>query len=1257
MVTPLPAAHDTLPIADAGRDFVTGVGLPSEFRGVGAAPDSEIARYEWDFDGDGRYDYQSTRTGLASHLYHVAGVYQAVLRVRDAQGSAATDAITVIVTVGVGAQTYLPERRLQPLPVLPPEAPADGLVERYAVMINGGHETRFWEDVTFMYSTLTGDYGLPAERILLLNDDGTDPYGNNPGDMIDSAAVPANIKAAFDELSFTMDGDDELFVWVTDHGQGYNGPQLQSYGFLGSYASVDPGDEQDYLESDFKLRSLCTYGDYAYPHYNHGMDVFKVYRRYSSSQGAYQIYRNKFVSAFSGLYFESHGYQSDADIYIERLVDYLQGDTDRDGYVETGQGEVLDYDGDGQPPYDHATGVFDEDDWGDLDYYEDNFNNINSAHPGDNYLIFDHGFDNHLDIDLDYIPGQLEVDGTDLDNQGLFDGIDANQDGDMDDWVSIDEAISLWRDELYDDELATLLNRIPGRLISVFMEPCFSGGFIKDLSAVNRVISTATEEEDVSYGTLFVELFTSALHRQTPAGAPVNADSDGNGHVSMREAFNYAARNDYYPEVPQYDDNGDGLGHPYPIPQGGDGPLGAVAYLESFFGLELSPLSDARSADAGRTVTYTLHLTNSGSLADTFDLTVSGNSWTTVAPGMVGPLAATEEEKVEVTVSIPSSASHSMADTAGVTIASQGDATLYATAILTTTVNSVYGVTVHPTLDARSGDPGQAITYTLQVTNIGNVPDTFSVTVNDHAWQTGVPSTVGPLAAGESATILATVEIPTTAAGGASDAATVAITSQGDGSLSTTATLSTTANNVYGLTVVPVADSRSGDPGETVTYTLQVTNRGNITDTFGLAINGHAWQTSAPGMVGPLAAGERTTVDVTVEIPTGAAGDASDTAAVAIASQGSGDQSATVLLTTTANHAYGVTMTPNTDTRSGDPGQTVTYTLRLTNSGNVVDSFSVTLSGHTWQTSTPGIVGPLAAGEGVTIDVIVEIPTGAVGGASDAVTVTIASQSLVSQSPQSIETDESTANPEDPSVVGGVARTDVSNSNPVNAQASIRNAVVLPGAPSLPDPRTRPATFRQTLSDPNSLTLSDQSWPTSEPVTAHSPLNGDPRDMIRAIPPLASMPDIALDTVSAFVSLMADAATSATATLTTTANIIYGVRLESVIDAQSDAPGQAVTYTLQVDNSGNMADTIVLALDTTHAWPTTLSHTSLSLDEGQGTTVYLQVLIPPDVISGDRDEVTVTATSQGDTATVDSITLATAVGWRIYLPLVVRDLS
>ena len=82
---------------------------------------------------------------------------------------------------------------------------------------------------------------------------------------------------------------------------------------------------------------------------------------------------------------------------------------------------------------------------------------------------------------------------------------------------------------------------------------------------------TDTIEEAVSWGNSFIRGFMAALHRQDEHGISINADTDENGYVSMVEAFNYAAAEDIADEIPQYDDNGDGISHTDPVPTGGDG--------------------------------------------------------------------------------------------------------------------------------------------------------------------------------------------------------------------------------------------------------------------------------------------------------------------------------------------------------------------------------------------------------------------------------------------------------------------------------------------------------------------------------------------------------------------------------------------------------------------------------------------------------------------------------------------------------------
>ncbi|MBN2148408.1 MAG: CotH kinase family protein [Anaerolineales bacterium] len=59
---------------------------------------AQIARYEWDLDGDGQFDFDATaQGGYANYLYSKPGDYTITLRVTDAQGRFATDRIPISV--------------------------------------------------------------------------------------------------------------------------------------------------------------------------------------------------------------------------------------------------------------------------------------------------------------------------------------------------------------------------------------------------------------------------------------------------------------------------------------------------------------------------------------------------------------------------------------------------------------------------------------------------------------------------------------------------------------------------------------------------------------------------------------------------------------------------------------------------------------------------------------------------------------------------------------------------------------------------------------------------------------------------------------------------------------------------------------------------------------------------------------------------------------------------------------------------------
>ncbi|HKP97830.1 MAG TPA: PKD domain-containing protein, partial [Fibrobacteria bacterium] len=73
-----------------GPDLRATLGKPLEIDGSGADPDGKIVKWEWDLDGDGKYDLVSAADGKFSYTFSKEGVFPLVLRVTNAEGLTAT---------------------------------------------------------------------------------------------------------------------------------------------------------------------------------------------------------------------------------------------------------------------------------------------------------------------------------------------------------------------------------------------------------------------------------------------------------------------------------------------------------------------------------------------------------------------------------------------------------------------------------------------------------------------------------------------------------------------------------------------------------------------------------------------------------------------------------------------------------------------------------------------------------------------------------------------------------------------------------------------------------------------------------------------------------------------------------------------------------------------------------------------------------------------------------------------------------------
>ncbi len=81
--------------ASAGHNIEAFVNEKVFFKGQGKAASSNIISYEWDFDNDGKVDYESDSTGNIDYTYTTSGTYNAVFKVYSDDGRSALSTLRV----------------------------------------------------------------------------------------------------------------------------------------------------------------------------------------------------------------------------------------------------------------------------------------------------------------------------------------------------------------------------------------------------------------------------------------------------------------------------------------------------------------------------------------------------------------------------------------------------------------------------------------------------------------------------------------------------------------------------------------------------------------------------------------------------------------------------------------------------------------------------------------------------------------------------------------------------------------------------------------------------------------------------------------------------------------------------------------------------------------------------------------------------------------------------------------------------------
>jgi uncharacterized membrane protein len=302
---------------------------------------------------------------------------------------------------------------------------------------------------------------------------------------------------------------------------------------------------------------------------------------------------------------------------------------------------------------------------------------------------------------------------------------------------------------------------------------------------------------------------------------------------------------------------------------------------------------------AGETIEYTVTITNTGVVTDYFTLDVN-TSWNIESPvGELGPIGPGESMQVAIAVEVPPDATRGDQDVTEITVASISNPSASDTTSITTTVLGYdFDVQSLPP-DSQAGHPGDVLTYTLAISNIGDFEDSYTVTISA-TWDTVAPFTVGSLLPGDVEQLAVEVTIPQDVHEGEQDFATLTLTSHGDAMVSKQARLTSTTVGEYDFDLQSLPpDSQAGHPGDMLTYTLAISNIGDFEDNYTVTISA-TWHTVTPISVGPLQPGEETEMVATVEIPQDALHGDWDMAIITLTSQADLHVIHEVTLTSTA---------------------------------------------------------------------------------------------------------------------------------------------------------------------------------------------------------------------------------------------------------------------------------------------------------------------------------------------------------------------
>ncbi len=384
-------------------------------------------------------------------------------------------------------------------------------------------------------------------------------------------------------------------------------------------------------------------------------------------------------------------------------------------------------------------------------------------------------------------------------------------------------------------------------------------------------------------------------------------------------------------------------------------------------------------------VTYSISVRNTGMASDSFNLEVVEElsdhpSWVTLSTTHTQTLSPNGIQTITVTIEVPNGLEPQEFKTViRATSPSErvGQEEITHDLTLYTVVKQAYGLNLIASTDwvstsdtAPSGQSYREVTFTLRLTNTGTGVDDYKIEWGKELqsysdWKVIFPSEIPEVNASESVSVQIKVQVPTDAKVGTYSFTVWAI-SRGDDdtyeknvdATSKTITLTVDVTQLYGVELEAEREQMSAMPGESVTFKVTVKNLGNGQDTFILSVDdNYDWASLSKTQVslaefGSTSGADSIEIDVKVSLPTDYSKARAGPYTVSVSVERSGKtaaerQKATDQLTLTVDieEVREVEITaPDTNLRA-EPGESVTFELRVKNRGNTMDTYRLEVKG------------------------------------------------------------------------------------------------------------------------------------------------------------------------------------------------------------------------------------------------------------------------------------------------------------------------